>query len=144
MITGLVRAVLVLLVAAVLIGLFLGYRWGANGVTKPQQDTVGAAGRDTPIDTSRARETGAKVGEAVATAADQVGDALANGEMTAKIKSKMALDELVKARSIDVDTDDGHVTVSGRVGSESERQRAVSLARETKGVKTVIDRLSIR
>ena len=144
MISGLVRAVLVLLVAAVLIGLFFGYRWGANGVIKPQQDTVGAAGRGTPIDTSRARETGAKVGEAVATAANQVGDALADGQITAKIKSKMALDELVKARSIDVDTDDGHVTMSGRVGSESERQRAVSLARETKGVKTVIDRLSTR
>jgi hyperosmotically inducible protein len=144
MISGLVRAVLVLLVAAVLIGLFFGYRWGNNGVIKPQQDTVGAAGRDTPIDTSRARETGAKVGQAVATAANQVVDVLADGEITAKIKSKMALDEIVKARSIDVDTDDGHVTVSGRVGSETERQRAVSLARETKGVKNVIDRLSIR
>jgi hypothetical protein len=144
MIRGLVRAVLVLLVAAVLIGLFLGYRWGSNGVTEPKRDSVGAAGRDTPIDTSRARETGAKVGEAVATAANQVGDALADGQLTAKIKSKMVLDDLVKARAIDVDTDEGTVTLSGRVGSEAERQRALSLARETKGVKTVVDRLVIR
>jgi osmotically-inducible protein OsmY len=35
------------------------------------------------------------------------------------------------------------VTLSGRVRSEEERQRAVALARETEGVKNVTDRLVI-
>ena len=63
--------------------------------------------------------------------------------MTAKIKSKMTLDDLVQARTINVDTKDGVVTVKGRVRTEAERQRALQLARETAGVKAVVDRLVV-
>ena len=55
----------------------------------------------------------------------------------------MALDDLVKARRIDVSTDGSTVTVSGTVGSRAEHDRAVALARETAGVTTVIDHLSL-
>ena len=48
--------------------------------------------------------------------------------MTPKIIAKMALDDLVKARTIDVTTDGPIVTLSGRVHSEAERDRAVRLA----------------
>ncbi len=54
--------------------------------------------------------------------------------MTTKIMAKMALDDLVKARTIDVTTDGPIVTLSGRVHSEAERDRAVRIARETEGV----------
>ena len=64
--------------------------------------------------------------------------------VTAKIKSKMALDDLVKARNIDVDTNGTVVTLTGVVGSEAERQRAVQLAKETEGVTSVIDHLQTR
>ena len=56
----------------------------------------------------------------------------------------MALDDLVKARNIHVDTDDSVVTLTGDVGSEAERQRAVQLTKETEGVKSVIDRLRVQ
>jgi osmotically-inducible protein OsmY len=55
----------------------------------------------------------------------------------------MALDDFVKARAIDVDTTGSVVTLSGKVQSESERERAVRLARETVGVTNVVDRLQV-
>jgi osmotically-inducible protein OsmY len=56
----------------------------------------------------------------------------------------MALDDHVQARNIDVSTSNGVVTLSGNVNSEAERQRALQLAKDTAGVRSVTDRLSIR
>jgi hyperosmotically inducible protein len=56
----------------------------------------------------------------------------------------MTLDDTVKAARIDVDTTDGVVTLTGTVSSQAERTRALQLARETEGVKTVHDRLVVR
>jgi hypothetical protein len=97
-----------------------------------------------PIDTNKARDVGARIGEATANAANQTKDALATGGVTAKIKSKMALDDLVKARNINVDTNGSVVTLTGVVGSPAERQRAVDLAKQTEGVTSVIDHLRVQ
>jgi hyperosmotically inducible protein len=56
----------------------------------------------------------------------------------------MALDDLVKARTIDVTTAGTTVTLAGSVESKAERERAVSLARETEGVTRVVDQLQMR
>ena len=66
-------------------------------------------------------------------------EVLSDGALTAKIKSKMALDDLVKARTIDVTTTNHVVTLSGTVGSVGEHDRAVQLAKETAGVTQVVD-----
>jgi hyperosmotically inducible protein len=105
---------------------------------------VGTAGEVPKVDTSRAREVGAQVGEKTAEAANQAQRALTDGSVTAKIKAKMALDESVKALDVDVDTTGGIVTVSGTVATEAQRQRALQLARETAGVTQVVDRLQVR
>ena len=55
----------------------------------------------------------------------------------------MALDDNVDAASIGVKTKDGRVTLSGTVKTEDERRRAVQLAKETKGVLAVDDRLTL-
>jgi osmotically-inducible protein OsmY len=55
----------------------------------------------------------------------------------------MALDDLVKARAIDVTTNGTTVTLTGTVSSHAEHDRAVALARETKGVTRVVDGLRI-
>jgi len=132
----------VVLVVIVLVGLgaFLLGRWSSNAKVLPDSP-VGASG---PVDTSKARDVGAKVGEATAKAANQAEDAIAHAAVTAKIKSKMALDDLVKARNIDVDTNGTVVTLTGVVGSEAERKRAVELAKETEGVTSVVDHLRVR
>jgi hyperosmotically inducible protein len=96
------------------------------------------------IDKDRARQVGAEVGEKTAAAADKVRDAAHDGTITAKIKAKMALDDLVKARRIDVSTEGSTVTLSGTTASVAERDRAIALARETDGVTQVVDRLEVQ
>ena len=77
-------------------------------------------------------------------AASHVGVTVSESALTAKIKSKMALDDHVNARAVDVDTSGSVVTLTGVVGSATARERAVSLARDTEGVTRVVDRLQIR
>jgi hyperosmotically inducible periplasmic protein len=81
-----------------------------------------------------------EAGKAAATAEHFVSDA----ELTAKIRSKMALDDTVQARTIDVSTTGGVVTLTGTVGSAPEHAQALRLARDTKGVKRVVDHLKLR
>ena len=138
MIRSLLKLVLVVIVL-VGVGAFLVGRWTTNAKVVPDSP-VGASG---PVDTSKARDVGAKVGEATAKATNQVAEAIAPAAVTAKIKSKMALDERVKARHIHVDTNGSVVTLTGVVRSQAERQRAVQLAKETEGVTSVIDHLRL-
>ena len=145
MIRALLRLVLLVVIVVGVATFFFGYRWGADGpdpvdVSDRPAPTTGADG---PIDTSRAREAGAEVGETVAQGANEAQRAAADGALTAKIKAKMALDDRVKASEIDVDTTRSVVTLSGRVASESERARAVQLARDTDGVTSVVDNLRV-
>lgn len=140
MFRSLFRLVLVVVIVAAVAAFFLGYRLGDDGVETPVSARQIAPG----IDTAKARQTGAAIGEKVATGAAEAEQALAEAALTAKIKSKMALDDTVKALSINVDTKGTVVTLTGSVHSEAERAKALQLARETTGVTSVIDRLAIR
>jgi len=106
--------------------------------SRPPAAEVGTSGT-----VDKARERGAELGEKAAIAGEKLKDAAHDAAITSKIKAKMALDDSVKARAIDVSTDGSTVTVSGTVRSRAERDRAVALARETAGVTTVIDHLSL-
>jgi hyperosmotically inducible protein len=79
----------------------------------------------------------------VAVGADKAQRVATEASLSAKIKAKMALDDRVRAASIDVDTDGSVVTLSGRVSSSDERERALRLAKETEGVSSVIDQLTV-
>ncbi len=100
------------------------------------------------LDVDAARKRGSEVTKDAAQkageAATKIEQAVGEGAVTAKIKSKMALDDHVKARAIDVDTSGTVVTLSGVVLSDDERQRALRLARDTAGVTQVIDRLDVK
>ena len=144
MVRALLRTILIVVVIVGVAAFFLGYRWADNDVDQVVDRPVGTTGaRDTSVDTSRARQTGAEIGEKVAVGVNEAQHAAANGAMTAKIKSKMALDDAVDAAAIDVDTSGSVVTLSGRVSSQAERDRAVRLARDTEGVTSVVDRLVV-
>ena len=144
MVRALLRTILILILVVGVVAFFLGYRWADDDVDTIVDRPVGTTGaRDTSVDTSRARQTGAEIGEKVAVGVNEAERVAANGAMTAKIKSKMALDDAVDAARIDVDTNGSVVTLSGRVSNEAERQRAVRLARETEGVTSVVDRLVV-
>ena len=135
----LLRLVLLLIVVVGAAAFFLGW-WGGGRVRPTDHPAVGTAGH---VDTSRAQQVGAEVGAKTADAANHAAEILSDGALTAKIKSKMALDDSVRARTVDVSTTDHIVTVSGTVRSEAEHDRAVQLARETNGVTRVIDHLTV-
>jgi hyperosmotically inducible protein len=63
--------------------------------------------------------------------------------ITTSVKSRLAADDMVKARRIDVDTKDRIVTLTGQVRTTEEELRALSLARDTKGVTQVVDHLDV-
>jgi osmotically-inducible protein OsmY len=55
----------------------------------------------------------------------------------------MVKDEVVKARQIDVDTNGGHVTLTGVVATREESTRAAQIAQRVPGVKSVTNNLQI-
>ena len=63
--------------------------------------------------------------------------------ITTAVKSKLAADDTVKAYKVDVDTQNKVVTLSGDVDTPAQRDQAVLLARNTKGVTDVIDRMRV-
>ena len=142
MIRGLLRLVLVLVIIVGAGAFFLGYRWSDSSGLVNVDRPSGTTGVNS-IDTERVRDAGADIGERVAVGANQAQRAVGEAALTAKIKSKMALDDRIKALSIDIDTVGSVVTLNGRVSSEAERVRAVQLARETDGVTSVVDNLTI-
>jgi hypothetical protein len=135
----LIRKLLVLTIVGVA-GVAAYAYWSDNGSIlrgKATEVATGAAKREAAKLAGKAAETGKD-------AAGHLGDTVTEATLTAKIKSKMALDDHVNARSIDVHTSDGVATLSGIVASADERKRAVQLARDTEGITRVVDRLEIK
>jgi hyperosmotically inducible periplasmic protein len=139
---GTTPALIVVLLLTV--GGLIGY-WVARPrtIANPSSPAVGTTGTLSPHQES-AREKGREVGERVAVATEKVKENVTEASLTAKIKAKMALDDSVKARAIDVTTNGTTVTLSGTVRSATEHDRAVALARETGGITHVVDRLTVR
>ena len=142
MFRGLLKLVLIVLVLVAVGAFALGY-WSFDRMRGPSpiEKPVATTGH---VDVEKARKAGAEIGEKTAVAADRAKSAIEDGALTAKIKSKMALDDTLKSRGIDVGTDGGVVTLSGAVSSAAEHERALQLARETAGVTSVRDRLRVR
>ena len=132
---------LLVLVILVIVGVFAYNYWSGSGWTLQP-------GTPSGIDAEAAKRRGAELANEAAAkaseAATKLEGAVSEGALTAKIKSKMALDDHVKARTINVDTSGSVVTLTGVVASQEERERAVRLARETEGVTQVVDRLEIK
>jgi hyperosmotically inducible periplasmic protein len=76
-------------------------------------------------------------------AVDKTGQVLSDAEITTAVKTKLLADKTVGGLKIDVDTKDGVVTLTGPVNSAAERHAAVRIARETKGVKSVTNKLTL-
>jgi hyperosmotically inducible periplasmic protein len=65
--------------------------------------------------------------------------------ITTKIKTKLAAEHLGSAKHISVDTDkDGVVWLSGTANSQAEVDKAVQIARNTEGVKSVKSDLKVK
>ena len=139
----LIRRLLLLAIVGVACVAAYAY-WSGNGLALRERATDFAA------DTAK-REAGKIASKAADTASDaagQLGDKLSDrvtdASLTAKIKSKRALDDHVKARAINVATTGSVATLTGVVASADERTRALQLARDTEGITRVVDKLEVR
>lgn len=88
--------------------------------------------------------TGMIVREKTKQAGQAIADATANARTTAAIKSRLIAEPGISALSINVDTTDGLVTLSGTAHSEEEIAKAVRIALETDGVHKVISTLQVK
>jgi hyperosmotically inducible protein len=136
--------VLLTLVLLAAVGFLVLVFWNGGSFARPASGTPGRVGTTGATNTEKARERGAEIGEKTANAAARVEAVASAAALTTKIKAKMALDDSVRARAIDVSTHGTIVTLTGTVRSAGERERAIALARETAGVTRVIDRLEVR
>jgi hypothetical protein len=150
MLRALMRVILVVVIVVAAAAFFLGYRWGdgRNQATtaRPaarQETAVGTRGDRVDTARERARAAGAEIGEKVAVGAQKAGETLDEAGLTAKVKSKIALDDTLDGSRVQVSTDDNRVTLTGTVINEVQHRRALDLARETDGVSSVVDHLSV-
>jgi BON domain len=140
---SLLRLIVVLVLLAGLAGYLLGYRFRDGRIVGPD-GTAATTTQLPPVDTARAREVGAAIGDRVAVGATAAQHALANGALTSKIKAKIALDDTLETADVSVETTDGVVTLTGSVASKAQHTRVLQLASETDGVKSVNDKLKVK
>jgi hyperosmotically inducible periplasmic protein len=109
-----------------------------------------AAAREQAIALARGTEGVADVvdnlttAEPLAAEGRTVGQTIDDAAITMAVKSKLLADAAVRGLKIEVETRDGVVSLSGPVKSQSEKDTAVRIARETSGVKDVQDNLVIQ
>jgi hyperosmotically inducible periplasmic protein len=118
-----------------------------SSVADKTRDGLGKAANKTADGVDKAAD---KTGEGVSKAADKTGDAVAKtGEViddtwvTTKVKAKYVGEDSVEGSNISVETNHNVVTLSGTVPTETARAAALRIARETKGVKKVVDNLRV-
>ena len=75
---------------------------------------------------------------------DDTGAVVSDSWITTKVKSDLAVEKDVSATSIHVDTYEGVVTLSGKVENQAEADKAAHVAREIKGVKSVVNNIQVR
>ena len=150
MLRALLRVILVVVIVVAIAAFFIGYRWGGGHTqtttiepTARQATPVGTTGGRSDTARERARAAGAEIGDKVAAGAQKAGETLEDASLTAKVKSKIALDDTLDGSRIQVTSDDDRVTLTGTTINEAQHRRALDLARETAGVSTVVDQLSV-
>ena len=70
-------------------------------------------------------------------------EALNDAGITARVKGRLAEDPAINALYVDVDTSGGRVTLSGKVALPEQKTEAEKVARETEGVREVVNQLQV-
>ena len=85
-----------------------------------------------------------ELGGCQATTGRTAGETIDDSTITASVKGRLAQDKLSTLTRIDVDTNNGVVSLNGTVESAEQRARAEQLARGASGVKRVINNLQVQ
>ena len=112
-------------------------------------DDVRAVENRLKVDTSLAKNRSdieadaEELGDEVETAANDAGEAVNDAWITTKVKSALLWNSNVPGSRIDVDAEDGVVTLEGKVDSEAQEELAVRIADDIKGVREVRSKLQV-
>jgi hyperosmotically inducible protein len=127
---------------------------GTSGVAAEVRDEAKDAKRETRETTRKVKKEAREIAtdskeaskeaardskDAVATA----GEAVTDGWITAKVKSTFIGEDALENSDIDVDTNDGVVTLAGTVRSQAGRARAEAIAKKIEGVRQVRNEIEI-
>ena len=102
-----------------------------NGITKVQNDIT--------VDPDEDRSLGERMKNGMSKTGEKISDAW----ITTKVNWFFVGEDSLKGSRINVDTKDNVVTLKGTVTNQAGKARAVALAKQTEGVKDVIDQLTI-
>jgi hyperosmotically inducible periplasmic protein len=103
-----------------------------TGVTRVQNDITIDPGEDKSVaDRMKAGLT-------------KTGEKITDGWITTKVKWFFMGEDALKGSDINVDTKDNVVTLKGTVKTAAGKTRAVQLAKNTDGVKQVVDQLTVK
>jgi hyperosmotically inducible protein len=69
---------------------------------------------------------------------------LTDATITDQVSIRLASDEIVKGGNLKVDVNQGVVTLTGQVEELRQKDRASSLAKKVKGVKQVVNNITLR
>lgn len=75
---------------------------------------------------------------------ESTSDYLSDAAITSKIKAKLLTTSDMPASAITVNTNEGHVVLSGKVKSEEQKKRAEQIAQGVKDVKGVKDQIAVK
>jgi hyperosmotically inducible protein len=100
------------------------------------------AGTEKAVD--KTKEVAKDAGHATKEAAEKTGEAITDAWITTKVKADYVNEDVLKGSEINVDTKDHVVTLKGTVKTAAGRDRAIAIAKTTKGVNRVVNQLVIK
>ena len=75
---------------------------------------------------------------------ESAGEYIDDATITTKVKAQIFNDENVSASEVNVETFKGVVQLSGFVSSQADMDRAIEIARNVKGVKSVTNKMQLK
>jgi len=75
---------------------------------------------------------------------ETAGQSIDDTVLTSEIKARLGDEKLINTTRISVKTERGVVYLTGAVGTSAERNKAISIAKNVKGVREVVDHLEVK
>ncbi len=142
--------------SALMFSLLLGAAATAVNAADPYSPDTKTSARETAHDAkenakdtgrdlkSGAKEVGHDIKDTTKSAAHETGEMISDASITTKVKASLLTEKNLKSLGINVDTNDGVVTLRGTVPTSAEMKQAEDVARGIKGVKEVHNELSLK
>jgi len=106
----------------------------AGRIAKNTNDVIGVTNQ---LSVTGKPGTTARAKDEMKTTAQESKEAMTDGWITTKVKSSLLLTRDVDGKDISVTTDNGVVKLGGNVDSKAEKERAIEIAQNVRGVKKV-------